>query len=259
MDGLFQNALFKSYFYGDRVLVWFDPKGLLVMIANDRLTVLSAMLDQAVIPVFYDPDPEVCVNVIQSCINAGARCVEFANRGDFAPHVFLEICRHFFGHEVQPLLGAGSVIDAPTAAMYIANGAKFVVGPLLNSEVARLCNRRAVAYIPGCATATEIGNAQELGCEIIKLFPGGAVGGPEFARSILAPMPWTRLMPTGDVEPNEASLREWFSAGIAVCGIGGRLISRELVRTRNFRGIEDAVAVTLGLAKKLRMELATRT
>lgn len=228
------------------------------MVANDRLAVLSAMLEQGVIPVFYDPDPEVCMNVIQACVNAGARCVEFANRGDFAPQVFLDVRRHFAGQAVLPLLGVGSVIDAPTAAIYIAHGAKFVVGPLLNADVARLCNRRMVAYIPGCATTTEIGNAQELGCEIVKLFPGGAVGGPEYVRSIMAPMPWTRLMPTGDVEPTEASLRDWFEAGIAVCGIGGKLISRELVRAKDYRGIEEVVGKTLQLAKRLREELASR-
>ncbi len=225
------------------------------MVATDRVTVLLAMLEQGLIPVFYDPDPEVCVNVIQACANAGAQCVEFTNRGDFASHVFLDICRHFSRIDRPVMLGAGSIVDAQTAAIYVANGAKFVVGPLLNVEVARFCNRRGVLYTPGCATATEIGDAQELGCNLIKLFPGGSAGGPEFVRSILAPMPWTRLMPTGGVEPTEASLREWFGAGISVCGIGSRLITRKMLLDKDYKGIEETVGKVLSLIRVIRTEL----
>lgn len=222
------------------------------MLVTDRLIVLRSIMEQGVIPVFCDQDAEVCVNVIQSCINAGARCVEFTNRGHFSPAVFLEVSRYFSQTKSSVMLGVGSIVDAPTAALYIANGASFVVGPLLNSDVARLCNRRGIAYLPGCATASEIGMAQELGCELIKLFPGGAAGGPEFVKSILAPMPWTRLMPTGGVEPTEASLREWFEAGIAACGIGSRLITKEMVQNKDYNGMENAVRHVLEGVKAIR-------
>lgn len=225
---------------------------------SDRMTALLALQEQGVIPVFYDPNPEVCIAVIQSCLNAGARCVEFTNRGDFAPRVFMEVCHHFSRMADRPLLGIGSIVDAPTAAIYLAHGARFVVGPLLNAEVARLCNRRGVAYLPGCATATEIGQAQELGCEIIKLFPGEAAGGPQFVKSIMAPMPWARLMPTGGVEPTEASLRDWFASGVAACGIGSQLIRREWVAARDYAAIETAVRQTLEMLRRVRTELAVR-
>ena len=222
---------------------------------TDRMAVLAKMIDQAIIPVFYDPDPETCRNVIQACADGGAKCIEFTNRGDFAPALFLELARHFAKADPSVILGVGSIVDAPTAALYVAGGARFVVGPLLNAEVARFCNRRAVPYSPGCGSATEIGDAQELGCEIVKVFPGGSVGGPEFVKSVLGPMPWTRIMPTGGVDPSEESLRRWFGAGIVACGIGSNLITRQLLAARDYAGIETRVREAIGLVRKIRAEL----
>ncbi|MEZ5499402.1 MAG: bifunctional 4-hydroxy-2-oxoglutarate aldolase/2-dehydro-3-deoxy-phosphogluconate aldolase [Steroidobacteraceae bacterium] len=226
------------------------------MTAKDRISVLTAMMAQSVIPVFYDPDPEVCRNVIQACANGGAKCVEFTNRGEFAAHTFLEVARHFATTDPSVIMGVGSVVDAPTAAIYIANGARFVVGPLLNRDVARLCNRRGIPYSPGCGSATEIGDAQELGCEIVKLFPGSSVGGPDFVRSIMAPMPWSRIMPTGGVDATEKSLRDWFGAGVVACGIGSNLITKDLLRSRDYPGIERRVRETVTLAAKIKKEIA---
>jgi 2-dehydro-3-deoxyphosphogluconate aldolase/(4S)-4-hydroxy-2-oxoglutarate aldolase len=220
--------------------------------AKDRLSVLSAMMEQGVIPVFYHPDAEVCAKVIQACANGGAKCVEFTNRGDFASHVFLEVTRHFAKADPSVIMGVGSIVDAPTAGLYIANGAKFVVGPLLNADVARVCNRRMIPYSPGCGSATEIGDAQELGCEIVKVFPGGSVGGPEFVKNILGPMPWTKIMPTGGVEATEASLKSWFGAGIVACGIGSNLITKQLLDAQDYAGIEARVRDTVALIKTLK-------
>ncbi len=224
------------------------------MAAKDRLAVLNAMMQQGVIPVFYHPDVAVCIEVIQACANAGAKCVEFTNRGDFAAHVFLEVSRHFAKADPSVILGVGSIVDAPTAGLYVANSAKFVVGPLLNAEVARFCNRRGVPYSPGCGSATEIGDAQELGCEIIKVFPGASVGGPDFVKSVMGPMPWTRLMPTGGVEPTEASLRQWFGAGIVACGIGSNLITKALLDAKDYQGLEARVCETVQLAQRIKAE-----
>jgi 2-dehydro-3-deoxyphosphogluconate aldolase / (4S)-4-hydroxy-2-oxoglutarate aldolase len=225
------------------------------MAAKDRMAVLTAMMEQSIIPVFYDPDVEVCRNVIQACANGGAKCIEFTNRGDFAAHVFLEVTRHFATVDPTVIMGVGSIVDAPTAGIYIANGAKFVVGPLLNAEVAKVCNRRGIPYSPGCGSATEIGAAQELGCEIVKVFPGSSVGGADFVRSVMGPMPWTRIMPTGGVEPTEASLRQWFGAGIVACGIGSNLVTRDLLRARDYAGIERKVRDTIDLTRQIKQEL----
>ena len=220
--------------------------------ARDRLQTLSAMIDQGVIPVFYHPDVEVCVQVIQACANGGAKCIEFTNRGDFASQVFLDVTRHFAKADPSVIMGVGSIVDAPTSALYLANGANFVVGPMGSEAVARLCNRRMIPYSPGCGTVGEIGQAQEWGCEIVKMFPGASVGGPDFVKAVLGPMPWTKIMPTGGVEPDEASLKAWFGAGIVACGMGSGLITKALLEARDYAGIEARVRDTVQLIKRVR-------
>ena len=220
--------------------------------ARDRLVVLNAMMDQGVIPVFYHPDPAVCIEVIQACANGGAKCIEFTNRGDFAAEVFLEVTRHFAKADPSVIMGVGSIVEAPTAGLYIANGANFVVGPLLNPDVARVCNRRQIPYSPGCATPTEIGHAQELGCEIVKVFPGGSVGGPDFVKAVLGPMPWTKIMPTGGVDVAESSLKPWFDAGIVACGMGSNLITKALLDAKDYGGLEARVRDTVQLIRNIR-------
>ncbi len=223
--------------------------------AHDRMTVLTAMMGQGVIPVFYHPDVETCVNVIQACADGGAKCIEFTNRGDFASQTFLEVARHFAKADPGVIMGVGSVVDAPTAGIYIANGAKFVVGPILNADVAKVCNRRMIPYSPGCGSASEISFAQELGCEIVKVFPGESVGGPTFVKNVLGPMPWTRIMPTGGVDPDEKSLREWFGAGIVAAGMGSKLITNDLLKAGDWKGIEARVRKTVDLIASIRREL----
>ena len=221
---------------------------------KDRMAVLAAMMDQGVIPVFYHPEIEVCINVIQACANGGAKCIEFTNRGDFAAHVFYAVAAHFAKADPSVIMGVGSIVDAPTAGIYIANGAKFVVGPIINADIAKVCNRRKIPYIPGCGSASEISFAEELGCEIVKIFPGTSVGGPEFVKNVLGPMPWTRIMPTGGVEPDEKSLREWFGAGIVAAGMGSKLISNDLLKAKDYAGIERKVRETVDLIKTIRVK-----
>lgn len=219
---------------------------------KDRMAVLTAMMDQGVIPVFYHPDAEVCKKVIQACADGGAPCIEFTNRGDFASHVFYEVTKHFATADERVIMGVGSIVDAPTAGIYIANGAKFVVGPILNADVAKVCNRRKIPYSPGCGSASEISYAEELGCEIVKVFPGSSVGGPDFVKAVLGPMPWTRIMPTGGVDPDEASVKKWFGAGIVAAGMGSKLITPEMLDAGDYSGITKKVRETVDLIKKVR-------
>jgi 2-dehydro-3-deoxyphosphogluconate aldolase/(4S)-4-hydroxy-2-oxoglutarate aldolase len=212
---------------------------------HDRLDVLAALEAQGVAPVFYHPDPAVCLNVIRACARGGARVVEFTNRGDFACDLFGEINRELIRTDPDIILGIGSVVDAGMAALYLNRGARFVVSPCLVPEVARVCNRRRVAYMPGCGSVTEIGEAHELGCDIVKLFPGASVGGPEFVKAVLGPMPWTRIMPTGGVDPDAASIARWFGSGIVACGMGSRLITDAAVQAGDWAGVEAQVRRTV--------------
>jgi 2-dehydro-3-deoxyphosphogluconate aldolase/(4S)-4-hydroxy-2-oxoglutarate aldolase len=202
-----------------------------------RLEVLNTIIETGLVPVFYHPDIEVVKKTADALAAGGARALEFTNRGDLAPWVFKELAEYLVKTNPKIMLGVGSVIDAPTAALYIASGACFVVGPILNPEIARLCNRRKIAYSPGCGSASEISNAEELGVEIVKVFPGDSVGGPAFVKAILGPCPWTRIMPTGGVETTKESIEAWFKAGIAAAGIGSNLVKKEWITAGNYAAI----------------------
>jgi 2-dehydro-3-deoxyphosphogluconate aldolase/(4S)-4-hydroxy-2-oxoglutarate aldolase len=219
-----------------------------------RLEVVNTILELGLVPVFYNKDAEVARNVVTACAAGGARVVEFTNRGDFASQVFGKVSQHFSRTDPAVILGVGSVIDAPTAAMYIANGANFVVGPLLNPEIARLCNRRKIAYMPGCGSVTEISQAEELGVEIVKVFPGSTVGGPGFVKAVLGPCPWTLIMPTGGVDATEESIKGWFRAGAACVGMGSKLIRKDLVAARDWPEITAKVQQVLAWIKEAREE-----
>lgn len=222
------------------------------MARYDRLQVLDTMIELGLVPVFYNPDVEVAKQIVAACWAGGARVIEFTNRGDFAFQVYTALAQHVAEVEPDIILGVGSVIDAPTAALYISAGANFVVGPVLNPEVARLCNRRKVAYSPGCGSVSEISEAEELGVEIVKVFPGTQVGGPAFVKAVRGPMPWTRIMPTGGVDATEESIRAWFEAGAACVGMGSKLITKELVANGDFDGISKKAAQVLAWIREVR-------
>jgi 2-dehydro-3-deoxyphosphogluconate aldolase/(4S)-4-hydroxy-2-oxoglutarate aldolase len=217
-----------------------------------RLDVLNTIVQTGLVPVFYHADPAVARGVAQAVAAGGCRLLEFTNRGDFAPDVFRELARWAQAERPDMILGVGSVVDAPTAALYIASGAAFVVGPNTNPEVARLCNRRKIAYSPGCGSATEIAEAEELGVEIVKVFPGDAVGGPEFVKAVLGPCPWTRIMPTGGVEATQQSIEAWFKAGVAAVGIGSHLLKKSWVDAGDWNAISAKVAEVLGWIRAVR-------
>jgi 2-dehydro-3-deoxyphosphogluconate aldolase/(4S)-4-hydroxy-2-oxoglutarate aldolase len=219
---------------------------------HNRLTVLNTIIETGLIPVFYHPDVEVAKKIVAACVAGGARVAEFTNRGDFAPQVFNELSQYFAKADPKVILGVGSIVDAPTTAQYIASGANFVVGPNLNPEVARLCNRRKVSYSPGCGSASEIAEAEELGVEIVKVFPGDSVGGPQFVKSILGPCPWTRIMPTGGVSDTRESIAAWFNAGVAAVGIGGNLIKKEWLAAGNYEAISERTAQVLAWIREIR-------
>ena len=217
-----------------------------------RLKVYSTMLGTGMVPVFYSPDINVAREVAGACVAGGCPILEFTNRGDHAWEVFTELERYCAKELPQLVLGVGSVVDPGTASLYINCGANFVVGPLLNPDVARACNRRKIPYSPGCGSATEISQAEELGCEIVKVFPGGEVGGPKFVSAVKGPCPWVSIMPTGGVDSTEASLKAWFDAGVACVGMGSNLITKDLLKAGDYKGLAEKIRVTMDLIKKIR-------
>ncbi len=210
------------------------------------------MTETGMVPVFYSPSFEVARDVAAACYAGGCKLLEFTNRGDHAWEIFTELERYCARELPDMILGVGSVVDPGTAALYINCGANFVVGPILNPDVARACNRRKIPYSPGCGSASEISQAEELGCEIIKIFPGKEMGGPGFVKAIKGPCPWVSIMPTGGVEPTEASLKAWFGAGVTCVGMGSNLITKDLLRAADYRGIAAQVRSALELIKRIR-------
>jgi 2-dehydro-3-deoxyphosphogluconate aldolase/(4S)-4-hydroxy-2-oxoglutarate aldolase len=203
-----------------------------------RLETALKMKESGLVPVFYHADITVCKNVVSACYRGGARLFEFTNRGDFAHEVFGEL-NHFAAKEMPDMIvGAGSVVDPVTAGIYIQLGANFIVSPVLNEEMARICNRRKILWSPGCGSVSEISKAEELGAEVVKIFPGAEVGGPRFVEIVKGPMPWTSIMPTGGVDATKESLSAWFNAGVWCVGMGSKLITKEMIKNKDYAAIE---------------------
>lgn len=218
----------------------------------DRLTVLNTVLADGLVPLFYHGDLAIAKQVAGALADGGGHVLEFTNRGDFAIEVFGPLIKYCAAQHPDLIIGVGSVEDAPTAAMYIMHGANFIVGPTFNVEVARLCNRRKIPYMPGCGTVNEIMHAEEWGVEIVKAFPGSAVGGPGFIKAVRGPRPWTRVMPTGGVSPEEDNLRAWFDAGAACVGMGSKLVRKDLIANEDYAALQALVKDTLALVVRIR-------
>ena len=199
----------------------------------NKLQVLNRMEEAPMVPVFYHKDIETAKKVVKACYEGGVRAFEFTNRGDFAHEVFEEVVKYAAKECPEMAIGVGSVVDAGTASLYMQLGACFVVGPLFNPDVAKVCNRRQVPYIPGCGSVSEIGFAQEAGCEVCKVFPGDVLG-PKFVKGLLAPMPWSKLMVTGGVEPTQENITAWFKAGVSCVGMGSKLFPKDKVEAEDW-------------------------
>jgi len=207
------------------------------MAAYSRIEVALEMKRTGIVPVFYHSDAGVCIEVLKACYEGGLRVFEFTNRGDFAHEVFAELNKYALKNLPGMIPGAGSVVDPGTCSLYLQLGANFIVSPVLNEEMAKICNRRKVLWSPGCGSVSEISRAEELGAEVVKIFPASSVGGTDFVKSVKGPMPWTNIMPTGGVEPTEESLKKWFDAGVYCVGMGSQLFPKEAISAKDWNQI----------------------
>lgn len=217
----------------------------------NRIHVFKVMEETGMVPLFYHNDIELAKNVLQACYKGGARVLEFTNRGDYAHEVFRELNKYAEASLPGMILGVGSVTDAGAASLYMQLGANFVVTPVFREDIAIACNRKKVLWSPGCGSLTEIAKAEELGCELVKLFPGD-VYGSGFVKGVKGPQPWTNIMPTGGVSPDEENLKGWFSAGVTCVGMGSQLISKEVIKNKDFKSLETNVRNCLNLIKEIR-------
>ncbi len=216
-----------------------------------RIHVASVMEETGLVPLFFHSDIEVSKEVLKACYKGGARLLEFTSRGDFAHEIFGELNKFAAKELPEMILGVGSVTDAASASLFMALGANFVVTPVLREDIAVVCNRRKVLWSPGCGSLTEIARAEELGAEIIKVFPGSSLG-PDFVKAIKGPCPWTSVMPTGGVTAEKENLKAWFNSGVTCVGMGSQLITKEFLKNKDFAGLEKHVATTVDLIKSIR-------
>ena len=221
------------------------------MAQYSRIEVASVMKTDGMVPLFYHPDIALGKNILKACYEGGSRLMEFTARGDFAFEVFSELNKYAIKELPGMIMGVGSITDAAAASLFMQMGANFIVTPSLREDIAIVCNRRKVLWSPGCGSLTEINRAEELGCEIIKLFPG-AMYGPAFVKAIRGPQPWTNIMPTGGVTTEASNLKAWFEAGVTCVGMGSQLISKDILAEKDYKGLQKKVADTLLLIKELR-------
>lgn len=222
------------------------------MAKYSRIEVVLQMKENGIVPVFYNADIAICKQVLKACYDAGLRTFEFTNRGDFAHEVFADLNKYAKAELQGMMMGVGSVLDAGTTSLYLQLGADFIVSPIVNAEMAKACNRRKVAWMPGCGSVTEISYAEELGAEVVKIFPGAQVGGPAFVKGVKGPLPWASIMPTGGVSPTEENLKEWIAAGVHCVGIGSKLFIKNTEGAYDYAAITQTISSALDLVKKLR-------
>ncbi|WP_438978055.1 bifunctional 4-hydroxy-2-oxoglutarate aldolase/2-dehydro-3-deoxy-phosphogluconate aldolase [Polaribacter sp.] len=221
------------------------------MAQYSRLEVAQVMKDTGLVPLFFNSDIEVSKKVLKSCYDGGARLLEFTARGDFALEVFTALTKYAIAELPGMIMGVGSVTDAAAASLYMQNGANFIVTPVLREDIALVCNRRKVLWSPGCGSLTEIARAEELGCEIVKLFPGG-IYGPDFVKAIKGPCQWTSIMPTGGVSPTKENLEGWFNAGVTCVGMGSKLIAKDNSGNYDYNKIENMTREAMQIIQDLK-------
>ena len=216
-----------------------------------RLQIVKQMEESGMVPLFYHSDIVVAKALLKACYDGGARLMEFTNRGDFAIEVFNQLIKYVIAELPGMILGVGSVTDASAASQYMLSGANFIVTPVFRKDIALVCNRRKVLWSPGCGSLTEIAQAEEMGCEIVKLFPGSTYG-PGFVKAIKGPQPWTSIMPTGGVSTDPSNLKEWFDAGVTCVGMGSKLISKEILANEDYDSLCANVRAALELIQQLK-------
>lgn len=216
-----------------------------------RIQVAQKMAEQGMVPLFYDADVEIGKQLLTACYKGGSHLMEFTSRGDFAHEVFRELNKFCERELPEMIMGVGSITDAASASLYMQLGANFVVTPVLREDIAIVCNRRKVLWSPGCGSLGEICRAEELGCEIVKLFPGG-IYGPDFVKNIKGPQPWTSIMPTGGVSPTRESLEAWFKAGVSCVGMGSQLMVKNQAGQLDYLRIEQLTRDALKMIQEIK-------
>jgi 2-dehydro-3-deoxyphosphogluconate aldolase/(4S)-4-hydroxy-2-oxoglutarate aldolase len=204
---------------------------------RSRQEITQLISQHALLPLFNPDDLEISKNVIKAAYDGGVRLFECTNRSSDALSIFKQLVPLVESTMPGMVLGAGTIMDEAAAQRFYEAGAQFIVSPVISEDVARFCKKHDLFWCPGASTLNEIINAQNMGADVVKIFPANFLGGPEFVKAIKAPCPWIRIMPTGGVDGSEKNLRAWFEAGVVCVGIGSQLFTREILAAREYKMI----------------------
>lgn len=190
------------------------------------------ILSSKLIPLFYESDVLVVIDVVKALYAGGIRTIEFTNRGPQALDNFKALIA--LKNEMPDLyLGIGTIKSEEDAKKYIDAGADFLISPVFDASVADIAYLHKVLWIPGCMTPTEIHNAQVAGCNIVKLFPGNVLG-PGFIEAIKPLFSDIHFLVTGGVDATEQSIMSWLKAGAAGVGLGSKLITKTVLANKQY-------------------------
>lgn len=209
---------------------------------------LKAITDQGILPLFYFEDAQVSLDIIRTLYKAGIRVLEYTNRGPAALANFSMLIETLKTEMQDLYLGIGTIKTVKEAEEFIKAGAHFIVCPIVNPEVGELVHAHGLLWIPGCFTPTEINTAHQLKAGLIKLFPANILG-PSYMAAIKDLFPGQLFIPTGGVEIEQSNISNWFKSGVCAVGMGSKLISKEILETKNYNELEILTGKTIDLVK----------
>lgn len=214
-------------------------------------TVTNAIIHQGILPLYYNADETVTIEILKSLYNAGIRAVEYTSRGESALSNFMKMIEIRNAEMPEMLLGIGTIKNLQQAEEYYRIGADFFISPGFVKEVAEFLFSKDLLYSPGCMTPTEIIEAENAGVTFIKLFPGNALG-TGFMNAIKDVFPNLKFMPTGGVDTTKESIESWFKAGVSAVGMGSKLVSKELMAAKDYSTIENETKKVLDIIQALK-------
>ena len=210
-----------------------------------KFDVLSKIAEVGVVAVVRAESTEQGMKICEACIKGGVNSIEVPGAGEIIANLSSS-----YAKDPNVLIGAGTVLDSETARSAILNGAKFIVSPCFDEEVAKLCNRYQVPYVPGTQTVREVKMALDAGCDVIKLFPGDILG-PRFVKDVKGPLPYANLMPSGGVDVD--NIADWIKAGVVAVSAGSSMTAG--AKKGDFAAVTAMAARFVEEVKRTRAEL----
>jgi 2-dehydro-3-deoxyphosphogluconate aldolase/(4S)-4-hydroxy-2-oxoglutarate aldolase len=218
---------------------------------DKKAAILKLIPEQGILPLFFNKDADVSVDILHALYAAGIKTIEYTNRGEAALKNFTklrEVCDKELG---GMYLGIGTIKDAKGAQAFIDAGADYIISPGLVDEVVEVADKNNVLWVPGCMTPSEIIKAENLGAKVIKLFPGNVLG-PSFLSAVKAVFPNLLFMPTGGVELTKESIGGWFKAGVCAVGMGSQLISAAVMEGKKYAELTESTKQAIAIVNASR-------